>query len=232
MCQANDVKHHHCVWLAPYYAEPNKGTNMGTKQLLLGILVSALLSVVGGCSSTAELENTRATIEPEQDLPALGNIEFHTSLLADELFARVRADRDYRYAVVNFVPVNSLKFEETHQHPLMLLGHQLSEGLVTEASRRGFITQDYKITNDILITDNAEYAISRDVSRLAPLQNVDFYIAGTITPQQEGAIVNARIVHVESKDVVASATKFFPAQLFWQRERVTTRGGMIYRTDT
>ncbi|GAA6185198.1 hypothetical protein NBRC116595_24460 [Aliiglaciecola sp. NS0011-25] len=166
----------------------------------------------------------------EESLPALGNIEYHTSILANELFAGVTANRDYRYAVVSFVPVTNLQFDKTYQHPLMLLGHQLSEGMVTEASRRGFITQDYKITNDILVTKEAEYALSRDVSRLAPLQNVDFYIAGTITEQQEGAIVNARIIHVETKDVVASATKFFPAELFWQREKVTMRGGMIYRT--
>ncbi|MFA3789757.1 FlgO family outer membrane protein [Aliiglaciecola sp. SL4] len=166
----------------------------------------------------------------EESLPALGNIEYHTSILANELFAGVTKNRDYRYAVVSFVPVTNLQFDKTYQHPLMLLGHQLAEGMVTEASRRGFITQDYKITNDILVTKEAEYALSRDVSRLAPLQNVDFYIAGTITEQQEGAIVNARIIHVESKDVVASATKFFPAELFWQREKVTMRGGMIYRT--
>jgi TolB-like protein len=177
-------------------------------------------------------EQAQVSMQNESLIPALGNVEYHTSQLANELFSRLRADRDFRYAVVSFVPVTSLKFASDHSHPLMLLGHQLSEGIITEANRRGFITQDYKITNDILITSDAEYALSRDVSRLAPLQNVDFYIAGTITEQQEGAIVNARIVHIESKDVVASATKFFPAELFWQREKVTTRGGMIYRTDT
>ncbi|GAA0858432.1 FlgO family outer membrane protein [Aliiglaciecola litoralis] len=196
------------------------------------LAVPALIVALNGCSSLYSETPLQTSEQPELEIPALGNVEYHTSQLANELFSMIRADRDYRYAVVNFVPVTSLKYNRNHQHPLMLLGHQLSDGLITEANRRGFITQDYKITNDILITGDAEYAISRDVSRLAPLQNVDFYIAGTITEQQEGAIVNARIVHVESKDVVASATKFFPAELFWQREKVTTRGGMIYRTDT
>ncbi|WP_226992177.1 FlgO family outer membrane protein [Aliiglaciecola lipolytica] len=190
-----------------------------------------LVACLSACTALSESEY-QPQVQYEESVPALGNVEYHTSLLANELFSRVSANRDYRYAVVSFVPVTNLQFDKNHQHPLRLLGHQLSEGMVTEASRRGFITQDYKITNDILITKEAEYALSRDVSRLAPLQNVDFYIAGTITEQQEGAIVNARIVHVESKDVVASATKFFPAELFWQREKVTTRGGMLYRTDS
>ncbi|MBU2879961.1 MULTISPECIES: FlgO family outer membrane protein [Alteromonadaceae] len=199
------------------------------KQKLHGCVWTILALCLTGCSSMSDSEN-QPKMQYEESLPALGNIEYHTSILANELFAGVTANRDYRYAVVSFVPVTNLQFDKTYQHPLMLLGHQLSEGMVTEASRRGFITQDYKITNDILVTKEAEYALSRDVSRLAPLQNVDFYIAGTITEQQEGAIVNARIIHVETKDVVASATKFFPAELFWQREKVTMRGGMIYRT--
>lgn len=194
----------------------------------------SILMAMAACSSTEPEQYTVAqqTVEDFGQVPALGNVEYHTSQLADELFSRIRPDRDFRFAVVSFVPVGSLKHASDHQHSMMLLGHQLSEGLVTEASRRGFITQDYKVTNDILITNNSEYVMSRDVNRLAPLQNVDFYIAGTITEQQEGAIVNARIIHVESKDVVASATKFFPAELFWERESVTTRGGMLYRTDS
>ena len=164
--------------------------------------------------------------------PALGNIEYHTALLAQELFAQIRVERDYRYAVVNFVPVTTLKYQASLQGPLMLLGHQLSEGLVTEASRRGLITQDYKTTSDIVISSDAEYVFSRNVERLKGMQDIDFYIAGTITEQQEGAIVNARIIHVDSKDVVAAATKFFPVDVFWQREKVSTRNGLIYRTDS
>ncbi|WJG08301.1 FlgO family outer membrane protein [Aliiglaciecola sp. LCG003] len=196
------------------------------------IVTLALFGVLQACSSNQTVNHTGSAVAPQLAVSPLGNVEYHTSELADELFARVKLDREYRYAVVSFVPVTSLKFSGLQQHPLMLLGHQLSEGMVTEASRRGFITQDYKITNDILISSDTENVMSRDVTRLAPLKDVDFYITGTITEQQEGAIVNARIVHVQSKDVVAAATKFFPAQIFWLREKVTTRGGMIYRTDS
>jgi TolB-like protein len=65
---------------------------------------------------------------------------------------------------------------------------------------------------------------------LSGLGNIDFYITGTLVYQQEGAIVNARVVNARNKDVVAAATRFFPAELFWQREQITNRNGMIYRT--
>lgn len=199
-------------------------------------LKSLVCTVVAGlCMSCSMLGNDEPRVQSASENnppPALGNIEYHTALLAQELFAQVRTERDYRYAVVNFVPVTTLKYQGSSQGPLMLLGHQLSEGLVTEASRRGLITQDFKTTSDIVISKDAEYVFSRNVERLEAMQDIDFYIAGTITEQQEGAIVNARIIHVDSKDVVAAATKFFPADVFWQREKVSTRNGLIYRTDS
>lgn len=195
------------------------------------VVIITLLCVFNwSCSNLPqEIKQTRI-INESNSVPALGNIEYHTSLLADELFANVNLDRDFRYAVVTFVPVDNLKYDQQQQNPLMLLGHQLSEGMITEATRRGFITQDYKATNDIVVTKQADYVFSRDVTQLQPMKDIDFYIAGTITEQQEGAIVNARIIHVQTKDIVASATKFFPADVFWQREKVTSRNGMIYRT--
>lgn len=164
----------------------------------------------------------------------LGNIEYHTSVLADELFAnfrQVQNRQQYRFAVAGFVPVKSFQYASSQQHPLMLLGHQLEQGLMTEAARRGYITQDYKVTNDIIIEEDADRVMSRDISQLKHSGlGIDFYISGTVTEQEKGAIVNARVIHVKTKDVVAAATKFFPSTLFWEKEMVTTRDGMIYRT--
>lgn len=164
----------------------------------------------------------------------LGNIEYHTSMLADELFANFKHSKkrgQYRFAIAGFVPVVDMQHDPKAQSPLMLLGHQLEQGLMTEASRRGFIPQDYKITNDIIINETSDRVMSRNPDDLYQHNlGIDFYVSGTITEQQNGAIVNARVIHVKTKDVVAAATKFFPAELFWTKEKVTTRGGMIYRT--
>lgn len=192
-------------------------------------ITTCLIVLLSACSAVDNVQEQDSILsnQPEQ---SLGNVEFHTALLAQELFADVRVNKQYRYAVAGFVPVQALKFNGDFQHPLMLLGHQLEQGLMTEASRLGFITQDYKTTNDIIIRQDSETVFSRDVEKLTATQRIDFFISGTITEQQEGAVVNARIIHAQSKDVVAAATKFFPADLFWQREKVTSRNGMIYRT--
>lgn len=198
------------------------------KIVFSGILVFVTVFI----SACANLDENTGSSQLDRLSPdsALGNVEYHTAILAEELFANLKGGAQFRYAVVGFVPVETLSFDTSTQHPLMLLGHQLEQGIMTEASRRGFITQDYKTTNDIIIKPNSETVFSRDVEKLSSIQQIDFFISGTITHQQEGAIVNARVIHTQTKDVVAAATKFFPAELFWQRESVTSRNGLIYRT--
>jgi TolB-like protein len=188
-----------------------------------------LLLVVQGCSSSKVAEKKVRTVSET----SLGNAEYYTNALAEELFEGLLPNNKVRFAVATFVPVTTLKYDANNQGPLMLLGHQLEQGMITEASKRGFIAQDYKATNDIIIEKYADRVFSRDVSDLyLHHHSVDFYIAGTIVEQQAGAIVNARIINVKSKDVVAAATQFFPSDLFWGSEKVSSRQGYIYRSGT
>ena len=191
----------------------------------LSIAIFIVLTV--GCAQSPDEQVSPLTTQAST---ALGNIELHTHQLANELFAGMRFNRNARYAVVGFVPVDSMMFDPTHQHPLMLLGHQLEQGMMTEASRIGIVTQEFKLSNDIMINDVSDRVLTRDVEKLSGVEAVDFYITGTLLFQQEGAVVNARIINARSKEVVSAATRFFPSELFWQREQITTRGGKIYRT--
>ncbi|MBF7072518.1 hypothetical protein ISG33_03770 [Glaciecola sp. MH2013] len=193
---------------------------------LAGLTLIASLAI-SGCSSFT----TSSELSPVREQSDLGNAELHTHLLANELFAAMRPDRNYRFAVAGFVPVDTFKTNHEHQGPLMLLGQQLEQGLITEAVKRGYVAQDYKAANSITITEKSDRVLSRDIDQLNTVQRVDFFITGTITHQQQGAVVNARIINARSKDVIAAATQFFPGDLFWQTEQVTTRGGKLYRID-
>ncbi|MGQ8364018.1 FlgO family outer membrane protein [Glaciecola sp. 1036] len=195
---------------------------------IVSILCVLVLLSLTACDS---LPMSRKESHVVEQKVVLGNTELYTHELAMELFAQMTPDRQFRYAVAGFVPVTSLKTNLDHQGPLMLLGHQLEQGLTTEAVRLGFIAQDFKAANSLILSEYSDRALSRDLAHLRNSQNIDFYITGTITEQESGAIVNARIINVRNKDVIAAATKYFPAELFWQREQVTTRNGMLYRTD-
>ena len=196
-----------------------------SRQLVCALTIS--VAVLVGCSQTPDIRTNG--LEPTTGSSALGNVELHTYHLANELFANVDPNRQQRYAVIGFVPADTMVYDDSKQHPLMLLGHQLEQGLMTEATRRGMTTRDFKVSRDILINPSSDRVLTRDINQLFRLESVDFYITGTILPQQEGAIVNARVINTRSLDVVAAATRFFPAELFWHREQVTTRDGHIYR---
>ncbi|GGF53702.1 FlgO family outer membrane protein [Alteromonas lipolytica] len=200
------------------------------RQFLLHTTFFTLLATVllAGCSSAPQnMEMTNDQVP----VPALGNVEYHTYVLANELFANIRPARQTRYAVTGFVPVDSLSYNENFQHPLQLLGHQLEEGMLTEATKRGFTAQEFKLTNDIIVGEKSDRVLSRNVEQLSAIERVDFFITGTLVYQQGGAMVNARIINARTRDVVAAATRFFPAELFWLEEQVTTRNGRLYRTE-
>jgi hypothetical protein len=196
--------------------------------LSLSILCLLILLTLTGCANLLLPQTPLAKVHAPV---ALGNSELFTFRLAQELFSNMQTDKQYRYAVAGFVPVTTMKTNLNEQGPLMLLGHQLEQGLITEAVRRGYVALDYKASNSIIMTDSYDRALSRQLVHLSELQNVDYYITGTITPQQSGAMVNARVINVRNKDVVAAATSFFPADLFWEKEQVTLRNGQLYRTE-
>lgn len=189
-----------------------------------------LLGLLSGCSSSDEPKSQFAQTDAS-NVSALGNVEYHTYMLANELFADVGSARQSRYAVVGFVPADTMKYSAGHQHPLMLLGHQLEQGMITEATKRGFSTQEFKLSNDIIVSNESDRVLTRDIDQLSNIERVDFYITGTMVYQESGAVVNARIINARNKNIVAAATRFFPAELFWQEEQVTTRNGKLYRTE-
>lgn len=162
-------------------------------------------------------------------------IALHTAQLAEQLFDTFRygnfPKEQFRFAVATFVPVEMMQANPDSQGPLRLLGHQLEQGLMSELAQRGYIAQDYKATNNLIIEEKSDRVFSRNVDDLYKNHHeVDFYLSGTLTEAEQGVIANARIIHVDSKDVVAAATRFIPDDVFWQAEKVTTRGGKIYRS--
>ncbi|NMH61297.1 FlgO family outer membrane protein [Alteromonas ponticola] len=179
----------------------------------------------------APVPTQKAVTPSGEPLSALGNVEYYTFTLANELFANVRPSRQVRYAVTGFVPVTTMAYNDADQHPLMLLGHQLEQGLVTEATKRGFLAQEYKLTNNIIMSDHAERVLTRNIDQLSAIERVDYYITGTVVKQESGAMVNARIIDANSKEIISAATRFFPAEVFWQKEHVTTRNGRLYRSE-
>lgn len=131
-------------------------------------------------------------------------------------------------AVASFVNLKDL--ETTNW-----LGNQLSENFVHELQRHGLIIVDFKTTGHIRVTKEGDYVFSRDWKELPERQIIDYVVAGTMMEQDGGVMVNARMIGMQSRVVVATAQSFIPSWVLGdelsQRENVRMKDGMLIRTN-
>ncbi|MBU2869997.1 FlgO family outer membrane protein [Colwellia sp. E2M01] len=129
-------------------------------------------------------------------------------------------------AVASFVNLKDL--ESTNW-----LGNQLAESFVHELQRHGLVVIDFKATGHIRVTKEGDYVFSRDWQELPERQIIDYVVAGTMVEQEGGVLVNARMIGIQSKVVVATAQSFIPTWVLGDEmnhnEKVKMKDGMLIR---
>ncbi len=91
-----------------------------------------------------------------------------------------------------------------------LLGNQLSEAFMHEATQFGIAVTDFKTTDYIRVTPTGDFTFSRDFLELTQQYPISVVLGGTIVRHQGGVLVNARMVNVNDKKVLATAQTFIP----------------------
>ncbi|MEP4889374.1 MAG: FlgO family outer membrane protein [Aliiglaciecola sp.] len=91
-----------------------------------------------------------------------------------------------------------------------LLGFQLTESFMHELHKFRIPVIDFKATEYIRVTEHGDFLLSRDFLELTEQSPIEYILTGTMTKHQGGYIVNARILGLESKAVVASAQMLMP----------------------
>ncbi|WP_206484860.1 FlgO family outer membrane protein [Thalassotalea sp. G2M2-11] len=129
-------------------------------------------------------------------------------------------------AVASFVDLKDL--ESTNW-----LGNQLSESFIHELQRHGLIIVDFKTTGHIRVTKDGDYVFTRDWKELPERQIIDYVVTGTMMKQDGGILVNARMIGMQSRVVVATAQSFIPNWIVGEElnrmENVRMKDGMIIR---
>ncbi|MBW3696339.1 hypothetical protein EK599_11605 [Vibrio sp. T187] len=115
------------------------------------------------------------------------------------------------------------------------LGNSVSEGFIHQFQRRGFKVVDFKTTGSIQVTNQGDFALSRDWKDLAQEQDVQYVLTGTMLRQEGGVLVNARVVGMQTRVVVATAQGFLPADRIGRDldtlNSIRTQDGVIIRSD-
>lgn len=94
-----------------------------------------------------------------------------------------------------------------------IVGKQLAESFSHEIHKFGIPIVDYKATDYIRVTQNGDFVLSKDFLDLDSDLPVRYTLAGTLVKQPTGYLVNARIIGMESKAIVASAQGKLPTKV-------------------
>ena len=110
-------------------------------------------------------------------------------------------------ALTSMVDLNDLKATNW-------LGQTISEQFIHELHIRKLHVIDFKLTGNIQLTAQGEFALTRDWKRLNKNVEVQRILTGTMSRNEEGIIVNARIVNVDSNRVESTSSAFIPHSMF------------------
>ena len=130
----------------------------------------------------------------------------YTEKLAMELIENMKyVSQSSPIAVTSFVDLdNNLKTTN-------VLGNQLAEDFIHELQEYGLSVVDYKHTGQIKVAKNGDFVFSREGHELGNYPEIEYVLSGTFTYNNRGAVINARIIGVDSKIVVSTARTFIPA---------------------
>lgn len=109
--------------------------------------------------------------------------------------------------------VSSFVFLDSDLNKTNLLGKQIAESFMHEIHQTGIPVIDFKATNYIRITESGDFSFSRDYMELQEVLPLKYVLSGTLVKHQDGILVNARIIGLQSKAVVASAQGFLPENI-------------------
>lgn len=189
------------------------------------LLSSTLVTVLAGCSTfSKEPESISAVDEIARQVDSrfqaysaesfmankgtvkeIKNINQYVRGLMHQLVDNVKyVNESTPLAVTSFVLLDS-DLQTTN-----LVGNQIAESFIHEVHKFGLPVLDYKTTDFFRISDDGDYIFSRDYMELRSDLPIDYVLSGTLTKHQKGYLVNARIIGIKSKAIVASAQGLVP----------------------
>jgi len=149
-----------------------------------------------------QYENSNGTYNSRLPTKHVGD---YVQNMAQDLVANMENLTDKTpIGVTNFALIDS-NLQKTN-----LLGYQLSESFIHEMHKFRIPVIDFKATEYIRVTDHGDFILTRDFLELTENAPIEYILTGTLTKHQGGYLVNARILGLRTKAVVASAQLLMP----------------------
>ncbi|QJR81079.1 hypothetical protein CA267_009950 [Alteromonas pelagimontana] len=189
------------------------------------IIMLSLGILLAGCSANSQ-KQSHAQELPPPDAELLHVVED----IADSLVhSSSRPIHKGRIAVGTIGQIDTLRLEENRHHPLTFLGLKLQDSLMVALQNRGLRVVDYKRSANVIIHSTEDQMLSRELKHLGQSKQLDYFLSGTISYQENGATISLRMVDLLDDELVAATNDFVPIDIFFPPHRVTEYNGRIYR---
>lgn len=176
------------------------------------IVLPLLIFALAGCSSSwlalGDNEKADETVqalgsESMQIIPSSGFIHQFVDDLGSKLVAGVSPVQlqnlqNATVAIGSFVTTSDLESSNP-------LGRQIQEGLYHSLNASGLEVVDFKLTDFVRVTPDGDWVATRNYTLLSNQRSIDYFVYGSMTEAKDGVLVQARMVNVVDKNVVATS---------------------------
>lgn len=193
--------------------------------ILWGVILS-----IGFISSCSTYTKTKQASTPIIFLQSPIRLESYIESLADSLVLNSKVDLSSgRLAIGTILLQEQLKVNSEQFYPFDQLGTQIQEGLATYLMNRGLRVVEYRKTTGIVIHNDYDQMLSRDLARLTGDIELHYYLTGTISYEAADARVSLKIIDIESNEVFAAAYKNIPINIVQNKRQIIGHNGLLYR---
>ncbi len=194
------------------------------------ILLFSMLLALCACSSLFETKKEPIIHQANTITHRPMFIHNHVEIMTDSLVAHSHKNFKLgRTAIGSITMIDTLNINNDANHPLNKLGLQLQESLMTSLLQRGYHVVEYRRAKDLIIHQNHDQMLTRELDKLSNLDEFNYFLTGTIKYQENGAVVNLRAIELLNNEVVSATTKFIPLDVFWDKRQVNSINDMLYR---
>ena len=179
------------------------------KILISTALVANLLALDLSFFSSGSTSRSGQDIYDTQNVA--GRINNITRFLTDQL----TANKNFYRISDPIIAITSLVYENDYDRTNRL-GNIIAENLIHEMQVRGFRVLDYKVMPVIKVTNEGDFAISRNIDKLKRKYLINYVLTGTIIEMHNGMILNARIVDLATNIVLSSAQAFIDKKTYYK----------------
>jgi hypothetical protein len=181
---------------------------------------------LAGCQSIGMIVGDKPTIQQPVEL-AVTSI---TQQLAHNVHFNVAGKR---IISTTFVWSDTLT-TSTKNQDMGHLGTLLQESISTNLTKAGANVIETKSANALYLTPTSELILSRVGEKIASNTMADYVLTGVMTPSEYGTIVNAKLINLHDKQVVAAARQVIAPldSTNHPQHSSIVKDGLLYRDDS